>query len=188
MNTIIAVVWSLVASASIAAPKDVVQDIFTRAATPEIATDAAKQAEVSSMVNFDALARAALGREARKIPAKELAWFRDTLQEIITRTVYPKAPEFLKDVKISYDKVQEKGSKASVASSVQNKADFTDVSYQMEKDKDGSWKVVDVSISGLSWVDSIRDQVSDVVKKKKWQGLKDAMNKRLNELKNGKIT
>jgi ABC-type transporter MlaC component len=57
----------------------------------------------------------------------------------------------------------------------------------MEKNKSGEWKVIDVSISGLSWVESIRDQVTDVVKKKKWIGLKEAMNKRLAEVKAGNI-
>jgi ABC-type transporter MlaC component len=174
------------AFATISNPQVVVESIFTKASMPEVASDSLKQSEINSYVDFDSLARAALGKEAKSISAKEFQWFRDTLQEIITRTVYPKAPDFLKDVKISYEAVKEKGANATVISSVQNKADFTDVKYQMMKTNSGDWRVVDVSISGLSWVESIRDQVKDVIKKKKWKGLKEAMNKKLSELKEGK--
>jgi ABC-type transporter MlaC component len=181
--------WALVISvnslAAVADPKAVVQDIFTRASIPEIAKDAGQQKAVNELVDFEALANSALGKQAKAVPAKEREWFRDTLKEIITRTVYPKAPDFLKDVKITYDAVQEKGAKATVISQVQNKADLTDVQYRMEKTKDGAWRVVDISISGLSWVESIQDQVRDVLKKKQWKGLKEAMNKKLGELKAG---
>lgn len=177
---------SIMAVASVSSPQVVVEEIFAKASAPEVVSDSTKQSEINSYVDFDALAKAALGTSAKSISNKEFQWFRDTLQEIITRTVYPKAPDFLKDVKISYENVKEQGAKATVLSSVQNKADFTDVQYKMVKNTKGDWRVVDVSISGLSWVDSIRDQVKDVIKKKKWQGLKDAMNKRLVELKEGK--
>jgi len=185
MSILLALVVSVSSFAALTNPKEVVQDIFTRASTPEIAKDAAQQTAVNDLVDFDALASSALGKQGKAVPAKERQWFRDTLKEIITRTVYPKAPDFLKDVKITYDAVQEKGAKATVNSQVQNKADLTDVQYQMEKAKDGSWRVVDISISGLSWVESIQDQVRDVLKKKQWKGLKEAMNKKLNELKAG---
>lgn len=175
--------FALAATAAIQKPQDVVNEIFAKAGTPEIATDAAKQAEVNGSVDFTALAQSALGKHFKTTPAKEFEWFRTTLQEIITRTVYPKAPEFLQGVKITYDNVKEQGAKATVKSTVQNKADLTEVEYQLARTKDGAWRVVDVSISGLSWVDSIRDQVYDVIKTKKWKGLKDAMSRKLSELK-----
>ncbi|HEY8279025.1 MAG TPA: ABC transporter substrate-binding protein [Bdellovibrionota bacterium] len=169
-----------------AAPKAVVEEIFAKAGMPEISSDSGKQKEVTAYVDFGALAKAALGKEFKKVSAQEFQWFRDTLQEIITRTVYPKAPDFLSGVKITYNAVEEKGAKAKVKSTVQNKADLTDVDYELAQ-KDGSWKVVDVAIAGQSWVESIRDQVAQVIKKKKWQGLKDSMSKRLNDIKAGKV-
>lgn len=169
-----------------AAPKDVVQDIFSRAGAPEVATEAARQNEINSYVDFDTLARSALGGEFKKASKADFEWFRDTLKDIITRTVYPRAPDFLKDVKIVYNDVSTNGAKSKVKSTVQNKADLTDVDYELGKAKDGSWKVVDVSIAGQSWVESIREQVSQVIKKKKWKGLREAMTRRLNEIKSGK--
>lgn len=172
----------MVPSFALASPQTVVEEIFSKAGQSEISSSLDKQKEVSAMVDFSALAKSALGKEAKGVPPKELEWFQQTLQEIITRTVYPKAPDFLKGVQIVYDKVEEKKGFAFVKSTVQNKADLTEVEYKLSKAKE-SWKVVDVSISGLSWVESIHDQVKDVLKKKKWKGLKDAMTKRLNELK-----
>jgi ABC-type transporter MlaC component len=161
---------------------EVVKKIFELAGRPEVATDPVRQAEVNAFVDFEALARAALGNQF-----KAFQWFRDTLREIITRTVYPAAPEFLSGVKITYKASQApSGQIAKVQSSVQNKADLTDVDYQLAAEKNGSWKVVDVAISGQSWVESIRDQVARVVKKKKWKGLKENMTRRLNELKAAK--
>ncbi len=174
----------MVAWSSPQSPKVVVEDIFAKASVSEVAKDMGKQNEVNAYVDFHALAKAALGRNFKAASAGDFAWFRNTLQEIISRTVYPKAPEFLQGVKISYSGVEEKGEKAVVKSTVQNKADVTEVFYELHRAKD-NWRVVDVSISGVSWVESIREQVNDVLKKKKWPGLKEAMNKRLRELRAG---
>ncbi|MGZ3695218.1 MAG: ABC transporter substrate-binding protein [Bdellovibrionota bacterium] len=174
------------ALASAQKPQEVVQSIFTLASAPEVATNTAKQAEVNAAVDFNTLAKSAMGNNFKALTPKDFEWFRSTLQEIIGRTVYPKAPDFLKDVKINYADVKETGNSATVKSSVQNKADLTDVDYKLQKSSDGAWHVVDVSISGVSWVESIRDQVTQVMKKKKFQGLKDAMSKRLANLKAGK--
>lgn len=175
------------AQGQVAEPQKVVEEIFAKSSATEIATNADKQKEVNDLVDFTALAKSALGRSSKGVSAKEVAWFKQTLQEIITRTVFPKAPDFLNGVQITYDSVEEKGNSATVKSTVQNKADLTEVNYKLSKNKEGQWKVVDVSISGISWVDSINDQVRDVVKKKRWKGLKDAMNKRLDEIKAGKV-
>jgi ABC-type transporter MlaC component len=91
-----------------ASPQKVVEDIFSKAGQVEVTTSADRQNEITSMVDFSALAKSALGKEAKGVAPKEVEWFQQTLQEIITRTVYPKAPDFLKDVKIAYDKVEEK--------------------------------------------------------------------------------
>jgi len=181
-----AILLPLFAEAALSEPKEVVQEIFAQAGVPEAATDASKQNEISSHVDFDTLAKSALGKEFKKVSAGDYKWFRDTLKEIITRTVYPKAPEFLKDVKIVYNEVSTKAEKSKVKSTVQNKADLTDVDYQLGKNPAGTWKVIDVSISGQSWVESIREQVSQVIRKKKWKGLREAMSRRLNEIKAGK--
>jgi ABC-type transporter MlaC component len=164
------------------APQQVVEAIFAKASMPEIAVNPTTQGEVNALVDFAALSRSALGRQTKGLSSADIAWFQKTLQEIITKTVYPKAPDFLKGVSISYESTQLRGKVAVVKSSVQNKADLTDVHYRLAQQKDGSWRVVDVSIAGLSWVDSIGDQVRETIRQRKWAGLKAAMEKRLAEL------
>ncbi len=187
MRNLLLIASLLLPALTVAAePKEVVQDIFAKAGVPETATDSARQAEISAHVDFDTLAKSALGKEFKKASAADYQWFRDTLKEIITRTVYPKAPEFLQGVKIVYNSVDTKADVSKVKSTVQNKADLTDVDYQLGRNKSGDWKVTDVSIAGQSWVDSIQEQVSQVIRKKKWKGLRDSMSKRLSDIKAGK--
>lgn len=175
---------SLSASAAVE-PRQVVEEIFTKASAPSVVSDRSLQEEINGKVNFTAMSKAVLGKESQKLPAAEFSWFDQTLKEIITRTVYPAAPSFLQDVKISYKDVDMKGAQAVVQSSVRNKADMTDVNYTLAKVNDG-WQVVDISIDGESWVQSIREQVQATLKKQKWAGLKEKLNQRLLTLKSGK--
>ena len=178
----------LMASSAYAAasPQEVVESIFKRASDIQVKNDSKLQNEINTSVDFERMGRMALGKEINKIPKAEIVWFTDTLKEIITRTVYPSAPDFLKGVKIKYGNVAQKKNTASVKSTVENKSDFTDVDYLLELQKDGAWRVVDVSLDGESWVDSIRDQVIASLKKEKWAGLKKKLSTRLAELKSEK--
>jgi ABC-type transporter MlaC component len=169
------------AQAAVSSPKQVVETIFTKASQQEIANNTKLQSEVNQLVSFPLMAKAVLGKH--KIPAGEQAWFESTLTEIITRTVYPAAPDFLKNVRIEYKEVDTKGKQAVVKSTVRNKADLTDVNYDLIEMPDRSWQVVDIAIDGESWVKSIRAQVDTTIKQKKWKGLKDLLTQRLNKLK-----
>lgn len=185
---IVAVIFSMNSSlADILPAQKVVEEIFAKAAQETVINDQAVQTAINQRVDFVAMSRAVLGAEGKKISAQEFDWFRSTLQEIITRTVYPSAPNFLAGVQISYKSVVEKSTAAVVVkSSVQNKADITEVNYTLAKSAAGDWKVIDVSFDGESWVESIKDQVSETLKKKKWIGLRKQLNDRLQNLKEGK--
>lgn len=180
------IVLPLVSFAEEKDPKAIVEDIFQRAGQEQIITDDALQADVSKHVDFEAMAKAVVAKS--KIPAKELAWFQSTLREIITRTVYPEAPGFLKNVSITYKAVEINGDDAVVHSLVKRKADVSDVSYKLTKQNQSEWRVVDISLDGESWVGNIREQVSTTLQKKKWAGLKEALNKRLIKLRQSKKT
>lgn len=178
--------WSGFSSAAVQDPKAVVEEIFAKAADDAVVSDISRQSTINAMVDFDALARGALGKLSGKTSPKDFAWFKETLQSIITLTVYPNAPDFLKGVKISYDQVLLNNDTATVSSTVQKKADLTEVSYILHKGKDGAWRVVDIALDGNSWTESINEQVEEKVRKSGWTGLKTAMEKRLSELKKPK--
>lgn len=169
---------SLLAMAEEKDPKAVVEEIFTRAGQEQI-KELAAQEEVNRLVDFEQMARASAPKG--KIPESEFSWYKNTLKAIITKTVYPEAPNFLKDVSISYKAVEINGDTAVVHSVVKRKADLTDVNYKFKK-IGGEWKVIDLSLDGESWVGNIKDQVTSSLKKKQWKGLKEALQKRLAKL------
>ncbi len=172
--------------ASVAPPKEVVEGVFKKAAQPAVVSDANLQQEINESVDFNRMGRLVLGNEMKQIPSSEVVWFVNTLKEIITRTVYPEAPDFLSGVKIKYGEARVSGNRAVVKSSVTHKSDVTDVDYTLEQENNGSWKVVDVALDGESWVSSIRDQVVETLKREKWAGLKRKLSNRLAELKKSK--
>ncbi len=166
--------------------KAVVVDIFSQAGKSAVSKDPKLQNKINQQIDFDAMANATLGAAAKGRSARDRAWFRSTLQEIITRTVYPSAPDFLKSVKIKYKKVKLDGKNATVTSTVRSKGERTQVAYTLRQSTDGAWRVVDVAIDGESWVENIREQVRRTLRKRKWSGLQKRMNRRLASLRSGK--
>lgn len=175
-----------VANAAEKDPKAIVEEIFQHAGQEQVATDTSLQADVNKHVDYEAMARAVTAKV--KVPAGEFDWFQNTLKEIISRTVYPEAPNFLKNVSISYKAVEIDGDNATVHSVVKKKADLTEVNYKLKKQLQSEWRVVDIAIEGESWVGTIRDQVNSTLKKKQWKGLREALSKRLEKLRQGTKT
>ncbi|MGZ3790484.1 MAG: ABC transporter substrate-binding protein, partial [Bacteriovorax sp.] len=141
--------------------------------------------EVESHIDFGEMSKSILAQEYAKRSASDLKWFETTLKEIITRSVYPSAPKFLENVKITYKKTKTSDADAKVSSSVSKKGESTDVDYVLKK-VNNEWKVVDVAIDEESWVKTINEKVQKTIKEKGWNGLKDLLNKRLTELKSSK--
>lgn len=176
--------YSLAGFAAGADPKAVVETIFSKAATQNVGKNSKLQDEINRNIDFSEMAKTALGAEFKNRTPEQVAWFDATLKEIITRTVYPEAPNFLKAVKISYKTVKAEGEEARVSSIVKQKGDQTEVSYKLKKFGD-SWRVVDVAIDGESWVSTISEQVKKTLAKSSWSGLEDRLKKRLASLRSG---
>ena len=164
-----------------AGPKAVIEDIFAKARQVSVSHDVKLQQSINTHVDFEKMAKAAMGAQYDKLSPADQKWFISTLRQIVTKTVYPEAPDFLKNVSISYRKTQDQGRKAKVRSVVKKRGEETDVAYQLEKSASG-WKVVDISIDDESWVETIHDEVSDILQTEKWAGLKKHMQKRLAKL------
>ena len=174
--------FSLLASEG---PEQVVDSIFTKARQKEVATNLKFQESINENVDFQWLCQNALGPEFLKLPAQKQEWFVKTVSEIITKTVYPKAPSFLKQVKITYGKSSITADEATVKSKVKSKGESTSVDYKLRK-VNGLWKVVDVIFDDESWTEDIRDQVQETIKKEQWAGLEKRLGDRLETLrKNG---
>lgn len=167
------------------APEELIKDIFSKTGKENLLLNAKLKEEVESHIDFQEMAKTILAAEYGKRTATDLKWFETTLKEIITRSVYPAAPKFLENVKITYKKTKANEADAKVSSSVSKKGESTDVDYVLKK-VNNEWKVVDVAIDEDSWVKTINEKVQKTIREKGWNGLRDLMNKRLTELKTNK--
>ena len=163
-------------------PQVLVKKIFDQAKKKEIAKDIQLQAQVSSYIDFEEMARKTLGKEYQKLAKSDKKWYASTLQKVISKTVYPKAPEFFSGVTISYEDAEVEGNVTSLNSTLTKKGEETEIKYVLTKEKD-QWKIIDIAIDDESWVETIRDEVQEVMEKEKWAGLKKRLNSRLKKLK-----
>lgn len=161
--------------------KEIVEEIFSKAAKPEISKDANLQAELNALVDYSYMAKEVLGPEYKKRKGSELQWFEKILKDIISLSVYPAAPDFLGKVNVVYKEVKEETSTSSISSIIKHKGEETEVSYRLHKQGE-NWKVYDVALDGESWTDSIREEVQKILKKEGWSGLKKRLAKRLETL------
>jgi ABC-type transporter MlaC component len=172
-------------STSATEPQQIVEDIFASAKDGNISRNLALQEKINNYIAFDEMALNILGSDKKNLSAENIHWFQITIKKIITLSVYPKAPDFLKNVKISYETANQKGNKTTIESIVKKKGEETEVSYSLKKDKN-EWKVVDISIDGESWVESITEQVHSVLVKEKWVKLEEKLSKKLKDLQTEK--
>ena len=166
-------------------PEQLIKDIFEKTGKENLLLNTKVKAEVEAHIDFKEMSKSILAQEYTKRSATDLKWFETTLKEIITRSVYPSAPKFLENVKITYKKTKTTETDAKVSSSVSKKGESTDVDYLLKKIND-EWKVVDVAIDEESWVKTINEKVQKTLREKGWGGLKNLLNKRLTELKTNK--
>ena len=160
------------------------QKVFALLQSPKFETSISMQKKVTNTFSFSLMSKAILGKEAKKHTA-DLKWFTNTLQKIVTKTVYPEAPNFFQGVKISYEEVEKVGKNYTLLAVVMKRGEETEVLVTFSK-VGKNWKIIDVAIDDESWVENIREQVSSTLKKKKWSGLKRDLNKRLADLEQKK--
>lgn len=164
-------------------PEVLIKEVFDVAQKGNPLDNPSTMTFLDERFNFSQMAKNILGKDLLGQSSSEVQWFEKSIREIITKTVYPKAPDFLSNVKISYKKTIVDGEKAIVGSSVSKKGEVTDVDYVLTLDKAKNvWRVVDVAIDQESWVQTINEKMSKSYKEKGWKGVKDLLNKRIKEL------
>lgn len=171
-----------VEASQIQKPEEIIQKIFTLAAQTDLAQNQALKVELDNYVDFKEMSLNILGSEANKRSKEDLAWFEKTIKEIITKSVYPEAPSFLKGVKISYRTSIIDDAKATVPSVVSKKGDKTDVAYKLKLNGNNEWKVVDVAIDEESWVKTINQNIKKTMNEKGWSGIKTLLTNKVTAL------
>lgn len=165
------------------APEVLIKEIFDIAQKGNPLDNATTMSFLDDRFNYSQMSKTILGKDLLGQSATEVQWFEKSIREIITKTVYPKAPDFLSNVKITYKKTIIDGDKAIVGSTVSKKGEVTDVDYVLMMDKaKNAWRVVDVAIDQESWVQTINEKMSKSYKEKGWKGVKDLLSKRIKEL------
>lgn len=174
---------SLLSFELLAAPKLArkMQSIFKVLSADSFPKSKKNQQMVTASFDFYAMSLEILGSEAKRQSPDEVKWFSKTIQNIVTRTVYPEAPNFFQGVKISYEDVEKIKSYYTLLSVVSKRGEETEVLLTFKK-SGKEWRIIDVALDDESWVGNIREQVLKTLKKDKWKGLKKSLNKRLHDL------
>lgn len=186
MKYIVIIFTSLIFSYSSFAtetPLEIIQIIFNKAMQKKFSKDVLAQKYVTDHFDFKLMSQKILKKQQPN--KKEFNWFQNQIKEIVTRTVYPKATDFLSEVKTEHEIVEKGKAKFSILTLVKKRGEESEVISYFEK-VGSTWRIVDISIDDESWVQNIGDQVRRTIKKKKWSGLKKSLNKRLTDLKSGK--
>ncbi|MBI3558242.1 MAG: ABC transporter substrate-binding protein [Deltaproteobacteria bacterium] len=137
---------------------------------------------IEGLVDFKTLATNALGNRASSASGAQKHEIEELLRKIITKTIYPEAPKFFRDVKIDFTAEENAADLRAHVTSVITKAEKrSTVEYWLAKEASG-YRVVDLAIEGERWVENVHDQFDEIIGKKGVAGLIAKMNKRLNEL------
>ena len=168
-------------------PRSVVETIIERASKlDQKATRPESERIIESQIDFQKLALDALGDNANEATSAQRTQIQDLLRKIITKTVYPEAPKFFRDVKIQYTGEEKSVSdRTHITSIVTKGSKRSTVEYWLAPGAQG-YKVVDFAIEGERWVENVGDQFDEVIAKNKVSGLISKMNKRLGELERNK--
>lgn len=164
-------------------PKEIINEIFTITKNPKIESDESLQTKVNSYFSYSLMTKIILKNQLKKRSQKEIKWFQDTIEEIITKSVYPEAPSFFKNVTIEHEAPEKNKKLITILTIVTKRDEETEVQSTFTK-IENSWKIIDISIDDESWTENIKEQVDKNIQQKGWSGLKNAMNKRLKEIKN----
>jgi ABC-type transporter MlaC component len=150
-----------------------------------------RNAKLTSVANglFDVrgLASRSLGKTWDKLSAKERESFVGLLSELFGGVAYPKAAEFFRGLKVEIKKVhpQSKGSgdgrRMVVETSVSHPNEgLVQIHFHLTR-IDGSMKVVDVVLDGVSLALDIRGQMQKILREESYEELKKRMKDKLDE-------
>lgn len=167
------------AATDTSSPRGVVETIIEKARTLEIkATHAENAKTIESLVDFQKLAQDALGDRAKQASPAQKKEIEDLLRKIITKTIYPEAPKFFRDVKIDFTSEEPSDSRVHITSVVNKGEKRSTVEYWLSKESSG-YRVTDLAIEGERWVANVHDQFDEIIVKYGVTGLISKMKKRL---------
>ena len=127
---------------------------------------------VNKYFNFDEMARRALGRPWKdQTPAKQQEFVR-LFKDLLFNTYVDRVQSYTgTNEKISYDNERLEGDYALVKTRIRGYKDTdVQVDYRLRQDK-GDWKVYDVVVEGVSFIDNYRGQFSSILANESFDSL-----------------
>jgi len=135
------------------------------------------RAAVGSLLDFEALAQATMGKHWPELKAPQRTRYTEALRGAMEANYLSKMERGQVDMsKVKNEIVGESkdGGRSVVKTKVVAGDDTAQVDYVMEQRK-GGWKAVDVVTEGVSLVDTYKDQVNKVMPKKGIDGVISAL-------------
>jgi phospholipid transport system substrate-binding protein len=136
---------------------------------------------VGELIDFDALARATLGKKWDGLSPKDRARYTDALRGAMEANYLSKMRQGkssdVDKVKSEVLSEEPQGDRRLVKTRVSSGQDTASIDYVMEKEKKG-WRAVDVLTEGVSLAETYRDQVSRLMAKKNFEAVITALEKK----------
>ena len=156
-----------------------------RQATPNDAARARRTERLRTLLNglldYQELSRRALGAHWDAQSEEERQRFVDLLRQLVERN-YEGNLERIVDFEVTYERESRSGEltvvHTSARSRAQRRAPPVAIDYTMRQ-RDGAWRVVDVSTDGVSMVDNYRSQFNRIITRDGWGELVSRMQRRL---------
>jgi ABC-type transporter MlaC component len=142
--------------------------------------------EVSSRVDFEALARKSMGKRWAGFAVADRKAFLDTLRELLEIIVYPQAKKIaLKASDIQYDTVQgDTSPQVRAVGTVDRESNGEMISQKVEVIfvfDPSSQKIVDAIVEGEKVSTNLQRQFNEALKKETFRQIVDQMKRRLDE-------
>ena len=156
-----------------------------RQATPNDAARTRRTERLRTVLNglldYQELSRRALGTHWDAQSEGERRRFVDLLRQLVERN-YEGNLERIVDFEVTYERESRSGEltvvHTSARSRAQRRAPPVAIDYTMHQ-RDGAWRVVDVSTDGVSMVDNYRSQFNRIITRDGWGELVSRMQRRL---------
>jgi len=190
----LSVAWLLVAEAAMASPpvgpRDAVEAAVARfmnivqngRSDGAIVGERSEQIRriVREMFDFDEISRRALSRHWQALPREEQAEFVTLFRDILERA-YLAQVEAAGGEKISFlGESFENGSATVRSKVVTRQGSEIPLDYRLHV-RDGSWRIYDVAIQGVSFISSYRTQFDRVIRAESYNSLRERLQKKATE-------
>lgn len=147
-----------------------------------------RRAEILTIVdkyfNFHEMARRALGRPWKDQTTAKQQEFVSLFKQLLFNTYVDRVQSYTtSDEKVAYDSQKVDGDYATVKTRILGyKSGEVNVDYRLRREE-GAWKVYDVVVEGVSFVENYRNQFSAILSGSSFDSLLDKMRQKVAEQK-----